>query len=65
MANFVHSSFRTNPALGSGGARKDHNFFIFGPILIIFGIQAKLAIRKTPNRYDTAMTVFGQRLHRA
>ena len=39
---------------GYGGERNDHNFSVFGPILIIFGMEALLAPKLTPNEYFTA-----------
>ena len=51
-------------ALDSGGVRNDHNFLVFGPILINFGMESQPAPRMTPNEYDMGMAVFGQRLHR-
>ena len=42
----------------SGGVRNDHNFLVFGPILKIFGSEAQLTPRTTPNEYDLAMTIF-------
>ena len=40
IPKFVQSSYWTNPGRDSGRERNDHNFFLFGPILITFGKDA-------------------------
>ena len=61
---FPFSTISVKISGSNGGERNDHNSLVFGPILIIFGMEAKLAPRITPNEYATAMAIFGQRLHR-
>ena len=40
FGRFRPSSFQENPARESSAERNDHNFYVFGPILIIFGREA-------------------------